>query len=629
MTPKAHPGKGASTISRQPPLPVSDSNAHVHAFALAMGAAALVVLLTNVAVMASQPPLASWQLVAWSIAFVAGFAALERLAVSFVWRGHRITTALTEVAVYLGYVALSPVLVVVLAPLVRAGLHFATRRPPVKGIFNVAQCVLSTAAGAVVFSALTLAGVHPLLAGIAGTAAFSVTGDALLALLFSLIERVPARHVYRERFLSANALGVATGVPGAVALLALYELHPLALVAAAPVFLILFRHARLQALADRELAVRRRLAADSRNLIGIQAEDTIAAHVFTSCRELLDPSRVRMRMADGHVYEDAFEPATARPEPMSAEVHGRDGRLIATLEVWERPLKPRYGDDERALLHLVAGQAAHAFESAGALAQVAAQRDLIARQEKLSSLGTLLAGVAHEVNNPLTYMRLRIQVLRQDATKLANAPGASDDVKALSDKTLKSLDVLQKGVERLAGLSHSLKVVARPGDGQRHDTDLNEVVQQVMTVMTAAEKGVRYEVALAPGIAPIHANAAELHQVVLNLVKNAIEALEGREDPRLRVSTRLEGSRAVVLVEDNGPGIPTDARARLFTPFFTTKSKGTGLGLSISNQIIVAHGGTLAFESALGRGTTFRIELPIRGSQDEQVDAQMPAPSLA
>jgi signal transduction histidine kinase len=108
----------------------------------------------------------------------------------------------------------------------------------------------------------------------------------------------------------------------------------------------------------------------------------------------------------------------------------------------------------------------------------------------------------------------------------------------------------------------------------------------------------------------VHVRASEIHQVVLNLVKNAVEALEGRADALVRVRTTVEGESVVLAVEDNGPGIPESVQKSLFTPFFTTKEKGTGLGLSISERIVRGHDGEMTLRSVVGEGTTFRIRLP-------------------
>lgn len=589
-----------------------------HRYVLILGTLAAAALAVNVALLLASPSPASWTTLAVASLFLLAFVWFERLAVSFIWRGHRITIALTEVAIYLGFIALAPTLVALLTPLVRAVLHLASRRPPVKGVFNMAQVALAASAGAATLSVATATGTPLLLAAVFATVAYNLASEAQLAGLFALIERVSPFRVWRERLLLANVVSLAAGVPAALALIGLYRLHPAATLAAVPVLFMLVRSTRLQSQVDREIVARRRLADDGRHLIGTQSDEDIVRRIFRTCQELLDVSRVRLARGES-VWEDQYETSPAGRASTQVDVVGRDGEHIGTLEVWPRALKPAYTQDDRALLQIIAGQAAHGFESARALAEVAAQRDLIARQEKLSALGTLIAGVAHEINNPLTYMRLRTRILRGEAERALH----SDDeaTRAFAKKTLDNVDVLERGIERLGGLSHSLKVVAKPGDGQRRETDVNDVVQQVMTIMTAAEKQVKYEVELAEAPLLVHANAGELHQVILNLVKNAVEALEGHAEPVIRVRVRPAEHGATLVVQDNGPGIPADAQAQLFTPFFTTKDKGTGLGLSISHQIVTAHGGELRFVTRPDQGTTFIVTLPSRAPVVVPVEA--------
>jgi two-component system, NtrC family, sensor kinase len=159
--------------------------------------------------------------------------------------------------------------------------------------------------------------------------------------------------------------------------------------------------------------------------------------------------------------------------------------------------------------------------------------------------------------------------------------------------------------------------VSREREPEREEVNLNELIGQILTdSRTHADKsGVRLEAELDTGIAPMQLDPSRMHDSILNLVGNAIEALEehGIEDGLVRVrSARSEdGKKIVVEVEDNGPGMPPEIQAKIFEPFFSTKgSRGTGLGLAVVHKTIEEHGGKLTLESEIGRGTTFRIELP-------------------
>lgn len=577
--------------------------AYLASLTLGAGAAAVALLLEDPVRFESATALGA-------SAFVAAFVVLERTAVSFAWRAHRVTTSLVEVSLFLGYLALPAALLV---PLVAASLlvaHAIARRSAVKGIFNVSHGAIAAALGGVALSLTGAAGAPIEVAAVVATVVYSVASESMLAILLGILSRTSPVAVYIERFLRPNAIALAAALPIGVALLALWRLYPPSILAVVPVLVLLQRMVVLEARADRELAVRRRLASESRGLIGSTDEDASARQVLGTALDLLNASRVRLLLADGRAWDEPAGPhAAAGPHPIEASVVGRDGVILGSLAAWERPGKRRFAEEERELLHILAGQIAAAFESARALFEVATQRDIISRQEKLSALGTLLAGVAHEIANPLSFMRIRLAALQAEAPRLAAHPDPA--VREAGSRTTNAIEVLDRGITRLDGLTHSLKVVARPGDGARSATDVNEVVDQVMTILRAGHREASYDVALAPTLPPVLANAAELHQVVLNLVKNAGEVVEGRSDGRVRITTGVDDGAVVVTVVDNGPGIPPEAQRRMFTPFFTTKKQGTGLGLSISHQIVARHGGELAFTSEVGTGTTFRVRLPL------------------
>ncbi|GEM_PF-5889305 len=230
--------------------------------------------------------------------------------------------------------------------------------------------------------------------------------------------------------------------------------------------------------------------------------------------------------------------------------------------------------------------------------QLHRQQQTLARQEKLSALGTLVAGVAHEINNPVNYMRGALELASMDLDEMDVAHARV------------SLQRLSEGVERVHKITHALKAVARQGNGERAPEDVRAIAEDVAQVVRIGlPRGVSLELDLAPAMPRVQANAAELHQVVLNLVKNASEAL-GERGGHVKVRAWGDGRDVFVEVADDGPGIPEDVQRRLFEPFFTTKREGTGLGLSVSKGIIEAHGGEMLLRSAPGQGARFTIRLP-------------------
>ena len=194
--------------------------------------------------------------------------------------------------------------------------------------------------------------------------------------------------------------------------------------------------------------------------------------------------------------------------------------------------------------------------------------DELRRAEHLASLGRLLAGVAHEVRNPLAGIRSTVQ-LWQRLPDQARTPA--------------SLEAVLQAVDRLNGLVGRLLYFARTGWDERRPVDLNAVARETVELLRAQAdaQGVRIDADLAADLAPVAGSAAALQQVSLNLATNALQAMP--KGGVLRLETRAPAGlrRVELLVADTGPGVSPEARARLFEPFYTTRPDGTGLGLAI------------------------------------------------
>ncbi|MHB8605804.1 MAG: PAS domain S-box protein [Thermoplasmatota archaeon] len=258
--------------------------------------------------------------------------------------------------------------------------------------------------------------------------------------------------------------------------------------------------------------------------------------------------------------------------------------------------------------------------------ELEASKREVARSERLSALGTLVAGVAHEINNPLTFMRLRNEALLDALADAARSPGLPPaTLQALVDAQESARVVLQ-GIDRITKITTSLKQISRVGQAGHQREDLNAIVEGVLTVTASKFKGHVHAETDLRATRAVRGSATELSQVVLNLVLNALDAMASVPSGTLTVRTFDEPGRVVLEVRDTGPGIaPADA-PRLFTPFFTTKEKGTGLGLSVSWRIVDAHGGHLSFTTTVGAGTMFRVELP---AAEERPNELPPAPGSA
>jgi signal transduction histidine kinase len=225
-----------------------------------------------------------------------------------------------------------------------------------------------------------------------------------------------------------------------------------------------------------------------------------------------------------------------------------------------------------------------------------AQSQLI-RTEKLASLGQLAAGVAHEINNPLGTITIYAHVLLKSLER--------------DDPRREDMELIIKEAGRTKEIVQGLLSFARETKLSPGPTDMNELLEDVLGLVANQSlfHNIKIKKLFAPGLPTITADWAQLKQVFLNIILNAAEAMEGRGTITI---TTVSGARRIkVKVQDTGPGIPPEIMGKLFSPFFTTKEKGTGLGLAISYGIIEHHSGKIEVETALGKGSTFTVSLPV------------------
>jgi PAS domain S-box-containing protein len=224
--------------------------------------------------------------------------------------------------------------------------------------------------------------------------------------------------------------------------------------------------------------------------------------------------------------------------------------------------------------------------------------DQLAQAEKLSSIGLLSAGVAHEVNTPLAVISSQAQMLAKQMPP--------------EDARAKTVEKIVKQSFRASEIVNSLLKFSRVSGSDYAEVNINRVIEETLSLVDPMLRASRVTLnaQLAPELPPIYGNAGKLQQVFMNLILNARDAMpRGGE---LTLATESENSTVLVEVTDNGVGIPADHLNKVFDPFFTTKgtSRGTGLGLAVTYGIIREHSGKIDVESTAGKGTTFRLEIP-------------------
>ncbi len=267
--------------------------------------------------------------------------------------------------------------------------------------------------------------------------------------------------------------------------------------------------------------------------------------------------------------------------------------------------------------------------------QLKLHKDQIVQSEKLASIGQLAAGVAHEINNPVGYVTSNLGTATEYAatlrtmfelhTRLAADPADAElaarieqlrrqeDVDFILEDLAGLLAESLEGVERVAEIVQNLKSFAREDTLSMVPQDLNECVESMIRMVWNELKYKCHVERDFGELPPVPCHAGRINQVVVNMLVNAAQAMPA-DGGTIRVSTAVVDDAAVITIADDGCGMDEQTRKHIFDPFFTTKDvgKGTGLGLSISHGIVEDHGGRIEVDSTPGRGTTFRIHLPLQ-----------------
>jgi len=357
--------------------------------------------------------------------------------------------------------------------------------------------------------------------------------------------------------------------------------------------------------------------------------------------------RLAIRGANDGIFEWDVEHGTAFYSERLEEIVGRKAKDLATIDSWhvnvheddlealkEETRKLLRGEIDRIIMEYrirrsdgverwvqvtaatvrdsngrvlrVGGSIGDITERKLADAEILRQREALYQSEKLSALGSLLAGVAHELNNPLSIVVGQAQMLKDSATGTPFAERAGK---------------IETAAARCARIARTFLAMARQRKPARRPVQLERIVEDVLSLLeyNLRSSGIAVERAFADGLPPVHADPDQINQVLSNLLVNAQQALASRPAPRrVRIEIAVTGPQWIELrVSDNGPGIPPQLRRRVFEPFFTTKpagqgpGSGTGIGLAVSHGIASAHGGTLEASEAATGGACFILRLPL------------------
>jgi signal transduction histidine kinase len=322
--------------------------------------------------------------------------------------------------------------------------------------------------------------------------------------------------------------------------------------------------------------------------------------------------------ADRFVFDDL-----ATRGRLVVPIQGRDDTRGAILGVART--ERRFREDEREFAEAVGTLIGLLWERDAAKREAAFANTQLAEARRLESIGQLSAGIAHEINTPCQFAVDNVEFLKETFPELMQAldGDTSVDLEFLRKEIPAAIEQTREGIQRVSKIVLAMREFSHPGSADKAAVDVNRAIESTITVARNEWKYVaEVSTDLDPELPRVPCYGGPLNQAILNMIVNAAHAIAaGRRDDdakgEIRVSTRRRGDVAVIEIADTGTGIPEAIRHKIFDPFFTTKEvgKGTGQGLAIAHSVVVGkHGGTLEVESEEGRGTTFRITLPLDAS---------------
>jgi two-component system NtrC family sensor kinase len=265
--------------------------------------------------------------------------------------------------------------------------------------------------------------------------------------------------------------------------------------------------------------------------------------------------------------------------------------------------------EERSLINEVARQVAILIERRRAEEEKGQLEQQLLHTERLATIGKLTAGIAHELNEPLGSILGFAQIVHETA--------------GLPEQAIRDVDRILKAAIHAREIIKKLMFFGRQTPPGKVRVNLNDIVEDGIGFLEPrfAAQQIRYERSLAPALPEVVADPGQMRQVLVNLTVNATQAMP--DGGTLRLSTAAEEGWIIVTVEDTGMGMSEEVLRQVFVPFFTTKDvgQGTGLGLAVVHGIVAAHGGRIDVESKVGKGTRFRVRLPVAGMNGSESEA--------
>ena len=555
-----------------------------------------------------------------AIGFALLLYVLQQQGFVFHWREQSTKISLDEIAIFAGILVLSPALLVVAVAASSLLNQLVHQRAREKAAFNVGQYTLAALLTVSVCAALRAVGVPAPWHAAAAPLLFVSTTAFLVSALFAQMEGLSPWRVLVDRFGRFIVIGSTLGLSLGLVVVALFALHPVAVVAAVPVFVYLRRFGQLSEWADDEITTHRLVATVSAEVAGRANLDRVAERILTTCHDLFDCSEASLTLVHGagpgapRVWRAEFANGGGSGG-VAAEILASDGSRLGAVSVFPRPGQKAYGEREQQLLRTVGAAAAAAAANADALRAAEEanaelvrserrQQETIKRLENMNrELEQFTLWTTHDMREPLRSIGTIASFLHDDIGTISD-----EEARDLARRICEGSDRLKERVKAL----HAFSMIVQRDD-EFQDVDMQRVLEHVVAGLETKINEKRATIVLPRQRFPVvRAQPHRIDQVFANLVENALKY--GRaEDAVVEIGFQESAGEWRFFVRDDGPGIPAGYHERIFQLFQRgpqPSEGGSGAGLAIVKRIAEQHGGRAWVESHEGQGSSFYVALP-------------------